>query len=47
MGGKAKNIKKTEGFLRFLALLGGLEEVSVRKLGWLGSNERNYFHRPR
>ena len=28
MGGKAKNIEKTSGFLRFLALLGGLEEVS-------------------
>ena len=36
MGGKAKNIKKTIGFLWFLALLGGLEEVSEAswRLSW-------------
>ena len=36
MGGKAKNIGKTVGFLRFLALLGGLEEVSEHLGGCLG-----------
>ena len=36
MGGKAKNIEKTLGFLRFLALLGGLEEVSEHLGGCLG-----------
>ena len=33
MGGKAKNIEKTLGFLRFSALLGGLEEVSEASWG--------------
>ena len=33
MGGKAKNIKKTSGFLRFFALLGGSEEVSEASWG--------------
>ena len=33
MGGKAKNIKQTCGFLRFLALLGGLKEVSEASSG--------------
>ena len=36
MGGKAKNIEKTSGFLGFLALLGGLEEVSEHLGGCLG-----------
>ena len=36
MGGKAKNIRKTMGFLRFLTLLGGSEEVSEAswRLSW-------------
>ena len=33
MGGKATNIKKTFGFLRFLTLLGGSEEVSEASWG--------------
>ena len=36
MGGKSKNIEKTLGFLGFLALLGGLEEVSEHLGGCLG-----------
>ena len=36
MGGKAKNIEKTFGFLRFFALLGGLSEVSEHLGGCLG-----------
>ena len=33
MGGKAKNIEKTEDFFWFLALLGGSEEVSEASWG--------------
>ena len=36
MGGKAKNITKLKVFFRFLALLGGLEEVSEHLGGCLG-----------
>ena len=36
MGGKAKNIEKPEVFFWFLALLGGLEEVSEHLGGCLG-----------